>query len=143
MAEYQKPLPFADADTRPYWEYCKRHELRMQRCAECRQVRFPPRPMCPACQSMRDEWVPMRGTGTVYSWIVVHPPVLPAFADDAPYAVALVQLDDDPTLRLVGTIVGMPLDELAARIAVEVVFDDVTEEVTLPTWKRREGAGVS
>ena len=142
MAEYQKPLPFADADTRPYWEYCKRHELRMQRCAECRQVRFPPRPMCPACQSMRDEWVPMRGTGTVYSWIVVHPPVLPAFADDAPYAVALVQLDDDPTLRLVGTIVGMPLDELAAGIAVEVVFDDVTEEVTLPKWKRREGAGV-
>ena len=114
----------------------------MQRCAECRQVRFPPRPMCPACQSMRDEWVPMRGTGTVYSWIVVHPPVLPAFAQDAPYAVALVQLDDDPALRLVGTIVGMPLDELAAGIPVEVVFDDVTEEVTLPKWKKREGAGV-
>jgi len=137
MGEYLKPLPYADAETRPYWEWAKKHELRMQRCADCRQIRFPPGPMCPACNSMRDEWVRMQGTGTIYSWIVVHPPVLPAFAADAPYSVVLVQLDDDPTLRLVGTVIDIANDELAAGIPVEVVFDDVTPDVTLPRWRRR------
>src|SRR4051812_43264729 len=101
MSEYLKPLPYPDADTAPYWDYAKRHELRMQGCADCGELRFPPRPMCPQCHSMRDDWVRMRGTGTIYSWIVVHPPVLPAFADDAPYGVVLVQLDDHHSLRLV------------------------------------------
>lgn len=137
MAEYTKPLPYPDADTKPYWEWAKKRELRMQRCADCEQVRFPPRPMCPACHSQRDEWVAMSGTGTIYSWIVVHPPVLPAFAGEAPYAVVLVQLDDDPTLRLVGTVADVPHADLAAGLPVEVWFDDVTEEVTLPRWRRR------
>jgi uncharacterized OB-fold protein len=135
MADYAKPLPYADAESRPYWEYCRKHELRMQRCAECKELRFPPRPMCPHCNSMKDEWALMSGRGTIYSWIVVHPPVLPAFADAAPFSVVLVQLDEDPSLRLVGSVVDVPLDELAAGIPVEVVFDDVTDEVTLPRWK--------
>ena len=139
MSDYAKPLPYADAETKPYWDWAKRHELRMQRCADCSTFRFPPGPMCPACQSVRDEWVAMRGTGTIYSWIVVHPPVLPAFAGDAPYSVVLVQLDEQPTLRLVGQVVDIPIDQLAAGIPVEVVFDDVTPEVTLPKWRRRAG----
>ena len=137
MSEYLKPLPYADAETAPYWQWAKRHELRMQRCADCSTLRFPPGPMCPSCQSQRDEWVRMSGGGTIYSWIVVHPPVLPAFTADAPYPVVLVQLDDHPSLRLVGQVVDIPIDQLAAGIPVEVVFDDVTAEVTLPKWRRR------
>jgi uncharacterized OB-fold protein len=137
MSEYLKPLPYADAETRPYWEWAKKHELRMQRCADCGELRFPPGPMCPSCNSMRDEWVPMSGTGTIYSWVVVHPPVLPAFQADAPYSVVLVQLDDHPHLRLVGAVIDIANDELAAGIPLEVVFDDVTPEVTLPKWRRR------
>lgn len=139
---YAKPLPYGDADTKPFWEYARQHELRMQRCADCGEIRFPPRPMCPRCNSMREEWARMRGTGTIYSWIVVHPPVLPAFAADAPYAVVLVELDDDPALRLVGQVVDIPPDQLAAGIPVEVVFDDVTPEITLPKWRRREDKGL-
>ena len=140
MSEYAKPLPYPDADTTPYWQWAKKHELRMQRCADCHEVRFPPRPMCPVCNSQRDEWVPMSGTGTIYSWIVVHPPVLPAFAADAPYSVVLIQLDDDPSLRLVGTVSDLANADLAAGIPVEVWFDEVTEEITLPRWRRRTKA---
>jgi uncharacterized OB-fold protein len=136
MTTYTKPLPYPDAETRPYWEWAKRHELRMQRCADCGTLRFPPGPMCPSCNSLRDEWVRMRGTATIYSWIVVYPPVLPAFADDAPYSVVLVLLDDHP-IRLVGQVVDIPHHELTAGLPVEVVFDDVTPEVTLPKWRRR------
>ena len=108
----------------------------MQACADCGALRFPPGPMCPSCNSQRDEWARMRGTATIYSWIVVHPPVLPAFADEAPYSVVLVQLDDHP-IRLVGQVVDIPHHELAPGLPVEVVFDDVTPEVTLPKWRRR------
>lgn len=137
MADDPKPLPYPDADSAPYWAWARKHELRMQRCADCGEWRFPPRPMCPACNSMRDEWAPLAGTGTIYSWVVVHPPVLPAFAAEAPYAVVLVQLDDDPGLRLIGTVSDVPADQLAAGLPVEVWFDDVTAEVTLPRWRRR------
>lgn len=137
MSDYAKPLPYPDAETKPYWEWTRRHELRMQRCADCAEIRFPPGPMCPSCHSMRDEWVKMSGTATIYSWIVVHPPVLPAFAAEAPYSVVLVQLDDHPWLRLVGQAVDIPHDQLAPGLPVEVIFDDVTPEVTLPKWRRR------
>ena len=79
-AAYSKPLPSPSAESQPFWDACRRHELRLQRCADCGEIRFPPGPMCPACHSMRDEWVRMQGTGTIYSWVVVYPPVLPAFA---------------------------------------------------------------
>jgi hypothetical protein len=82
----------------------------------------------------------MSGAATLYSWVVVHPPVLPSFAADAPYAVVLVQLDDDPTLRLVGTVSDVAADELVAGMPLEVWFDDVTEDVTLPRWRRRQPA---
>jgi uncharacterized OB-fold protein len=125
MSEYQKPLPYPDAETKPYWEWAKKHELRMQRCADCAELRFPPGPMCPACHSMRDEWVPMSGTGTIYSWVVVHPPVLPAFQADAPYSVVLVQLDDHPHLRLVPS--GDANGEPVIRLAGEPVGDSSRE----------------
>ena len=123
MAEYLKPLPYADADSKPYWDYAKRHELRMQSCADCGEVRFPPRPMCPACHSMREEWVPMRGTGTIYSWIVVHQSQHPAFNPDAPYNVVIVQLDEGP--RLHGNLVGRRNEEIHTFIKVKEFLEYV------------------
>ena len=138
MTEYLKPLPFADAETKPYWDWAKRHELRMQRCADCGAIRLPARPDVPGVQlDARRVGEDARHRHDL-QLDVVHPPVLPAFAADAPYAVVLVQLDDDPPLRLVGQVIDIPNDELAAGIPVEVVFDDVTAEVTLPKWRRRK-----
>jgi len=71
---------------------------------------------------------------------VCHPPVLPAFQERAPFVVVLVQLEEDPRLRLVGNLLD---DEAAIEIGtpVEVVFEDVTPEVTLPQWRRSEPSG--
>ena len=136
MSEYKKPIPFEDEDTKPYWDGCRDHQLRIQRCADCQEYRFPPRPMCPACHSMNQEWVPVSGRGKVFSWVVIHPPVLPAFQEEAPFSVALIQLEEDPRLRLLGRVLDISNDELAPDIAVEVTFDDVTDELTLPAWRR-------
>lgn len=133
-----RPLPQPDDATAPYWEAARRGELRMQRCADCQTLRFPPRPMCPECQSFASEWIAMSGRGRVYSWVVCHPPVLPAFQERAPYAVVLVELDEDPRLRVLGNLLDGEGDaagvEIEIGLPVRVVFESVTEDVTLPQW---------
>ena len=137
MAIPQRPLPQPDDATRPYWEAARRRELVVQRCGSCETLRFPPQPMCDACRSMTVEWVRMSGRGTVFSFVVAHPPVLPAFQERAPFAIVLVELEDDPRLRIIGNLLDAPAEAACIGLPVEVVFEDVTETVTLPQWRPR------
>src|SRR5262245_13929527 len=94
------PLPFTtDPIDAPYWEAAKRGELVVQTCAAGHR-RFPPRPMCPHCQSVEYSWERMSGRGRVWSFAVPHPPLLPVFEKIAPYNVIVVELVEDASLRL-------------------------------------------
>ena len=135
MAEYKKPLPIPDPDTKEYWEGCKRHELLLQRCSQCGSYRFPPSPMCHECTSMSFEWTRISGEGRLYSWMVVQYPTHEAFTEDIPYAVAMVEPVEQKGIRLTGSLVDWQSTELRIDMPVEVVFDDVTEEMTLPRWR--------
>jgi uncharacterized OB-fold protein len=135
----ERPLPRPDDATEPYWQGCREGELRMQRCKPCGHVRFPPRPLCPRCQSFDTAWAAVSGRGRVYSWVVCHPPLLPAFEERAPLVVLLVELDENPALRIVGNLVGEGSEPVEIGMAVEVVFEEVTPEVTLPQWRRASG----
>ncbi|MFB8176139.1 Zn-ribbon domain-containing OB-fold protein [Streptomyces sp. NPDC055966] len=129
--------PVTDADGAPFWEYAARGELRVQACADCDELRFPPRPCCPHCQSFASEWRAVSGRGRIWSYVVPHPPLLPAYAEQAPYNVVVVELEDAPRIRLVGNVVsraGAPLGSLdpgRLRIGarVHVVFAG-----GLPQW---------
>jgi uncharacterized protein len=137
-------LPAVDEVSQPFWDGCAAGELRMQACGSCGRLRFPPRPMCPRCRSTDVEWPVMCGLGTVWSVAVPHPPLLPAYAEVAPYNVVVVELDEDPTLRLVGNVVATPngpLNEvdphsIAIGDRVSVVFTDPTDGVSMPRWMR-------
>lgn len=98
-------VPLVEEDDGPFWEGCRQGRLLVQACAACGHRRFPPRPMCPRCRSTEVRWDEMTGRATIWSFVVVHPPVLPAYEGDAPYNVIVVALDEDPTLRLVGNLV--------------------------------------
>jgi uncharacterized OB-fold protein len=132
-----------DQDSGPFWQGAARGALLVQHCSECRQPRIPPRPMCFTCRSLRSEWKPMSGRGTIWSFVVVHPPLLPAYAELAPYNVITVALDEDPRLRLVGNLVASatgPINQIdpgTIRIGepVRVVFQQV-DDVFLPRWMR-------
>lgn len=131
---YRKPLPVPDAISAPYWEACRRHELILQRCGDCGTVRFPPAAMCSCCRSRKAEWKRASGTGKVYSWnVVVHPIPEDLYAADVPYVVALVELDEG--VRMPTNIVDCDPKRIEADMPVEVVFDDVTEAVTLPKFR--------
>jgi uncharacterized protein len=132
-----------DDDAAPFWQGTAHGQLLVQTCAVCRHRRMPPRPMCPACRSLQHTWMPQSGRGTIWSYVVAHPPLLPAYQSLAPYNVVTVALDEDPRLRLVGNLVARadgPINEIdraTIRIGepVRVVFQQV-EDVFLPRWMR-------
>lgn len=129
------PVPVPDEVSRPFWDGCRRKELLMQRCASCQRYRFHPREMCPHCRSMAAEWRPVSGRGLIFSKVVCHPPVLPAFQDRVPYAVVLVELEEDPNLRLVGNVLDAPPDRVRIGSPVHVAFQEISEEISLPQWR--------
>ncbi|MFD6889765.1 Zn-ribbon domain-containing OB-fold protein [Streptomyces sp. NPDC059957] len=136
-------LPVPDGDGAPFWEYAAQGELRVQACAApaCGKLRFPPRPCCPHCRSFDSEWRLMSGRGRIWSYVRPHPPLLPAYAAQAPYNVILVELADAPQIRLVGNLVtaaDAPLDSMdPARLRigarVQVVFTE-TGGMAVPRW---------
>lgn len=133
----EMPKPVPDQDSLPFWEGCREHRLLLQRCPDCGEVRYPPRPMCPACSAIGADWVQASGRGEVYSWVIPHHPVHPAVADRVPYNVVLVELEEGP--RMVSNLVDAEPEELAAGLPVEVVFEDVGDDLTLPLFRRRSG----
>jgi len=135
MFAIEKPLPAVTEDGAPYWEGCRRGELRVQRCTGCAHLRWPPSVLCPKCLAGGTEWMALSGRGTIYSFIVVHRPQHPAFFADAPYNVAIVELAEG--IRLHTTIVDCPSEGLHVGMPVEVVFDRVNDEVTLPRFRPR------
>ena len=132
-----------DPDSGPFWQGTARGELLVQTCAQCGQRRMPPRPMCFRCRSLEHKWVPLSGRGTIWSFVIAHPPLLPAYQALAPYNVITVALDEDQTLRMVGNLVTRtdgPINEIdpaTIRIGepVRVVFQQV-EDVHMPRWMR-------
>ena len=128
----KKPLPWIHSETKHYWDSARRHELHIQRCRTCGQHYFPPRDFCPSCFSFDVEWTKVSGRGTLYSFTVFHRPA-PGFEEDVPYNIALIDLEEGT--RMMSTIVECPLEDLKIGMPVEVVFDDITTEVTLPKFK--------
>jgi uncharacterized OB-fold protein len=90
--------------------------------------------MCAKCGSFNFEWARSSGRGTVFSWTTVTQPMLPQFAPLVPYAPAVIELDEG--VRMVSWVTDVKPDDLALGMPVEVVFDDVTREVTLPKFRR-------
>lgn len=137
-------LPPPDAKSAPFWEGCRAGELRVQRCPATGRLIFPPRTRSPWAPRETPAWTPVSGRGSIWSFVVPHPPLLPAYAAVAPYNVILVALDEDPTLRLVGNLVAREggaigeIDPASIRIGepVRVVFERVSDEIRLPRWVR-------
>jgi uncharacterized OB-fold protein len=133
VSEYRKPLPRIDHISAPYWQYCRQHELRLQRCSACGTVRYPPKEVCPACLSPEATWERMSGRGAVWSWIEMHQPYFQGFREELPYVVLFVQLAEGP--MMMANLVDTDRNELRCEAPVEVAFVDATPEITLPQFR--------
>jgi len=121
------------ADWVPYWEAGRNRELRFPRCNDCRHWRFPPGPMCPRCLSMRSEWAVASGRARLLSWVVVHPPVLPAWKDRVPYAVVLVECEEG--VRTMGGLIGASAERLRMDMPMVVDFAPSPDGDLVPQWR--------
>lgn len=144
-------VPSPDEESEGFWQGTALGELRIQACGQCGRLRHPPRPMCPQCQSTERHWQRMSGRGTVWSFVVPHPPLLPAYEQFAPYNVIAVTLEEDPVIRLVGNLVAAPggpineVDPASITIGepVRAVFSlrqaPDGSDMFLPEWVRAGG----
>ncbi len=125
-----KPAPIVDPGTEPYWEALKQRRILLKRCQSCGKTHFYPRELCPHCYSDDLDWVEASGKGTVYSYTVVHRSAGPAYADDVPYTVAVVELAEGP--RMMSWITGD--DEVQIGAHVKVTFVTV-DDIVLPMFE--------
>ncbi len=132
MSEYKKPIPAITPEMRPFFDAAKRHELVVQRCAGCGTHRFPAREICSHCLSREVEWVKVSGAGEVFSFNIMHQVYHPGFAADVPYAVVVVKLAEGA--KMTSSLVGVKPHDIRIGMPVQVVFEDISDEVTLPKF---------
>lgn len=131
-SDYALPLPRMRGLTAEWYGWLQRHELRFQCCDGCARWRHVPREVCPGCGSTDWSWRASTGRGRIYSWTTIHRSLHPDF-QDTPYAAVVVETVEGP--RVMTSIVDREPDELVIDLPVEVVFDDVTPEVTLARFR--------
>lgn len=134
--EYKKPIPVMQPWTEAFWKGTKEGELLIQHCQDCDSNIFYPRKYCPECWSGNLTWIKASGKATVYSFTTTQDMVEPKFWEDLPYVLALVDLEEG--IRMMTRIVGCDPDSVDIGMAVEVVFQDITEECALPMFKPAE-----
>ncbi len=121
-----------DSDSRPYWEGLAQGELRIQHCNACSRAVFYPRAFCPHCYAENLSWIVASGRGTIYSYTVAHQ-AFGAFAADVPFIVAIVELEEG--VRMMSRIVDASRERVAIGANVQVTFEKVGEDLTLPYFR--------
>lgn len=130
------PAPAVDGLDKEYWDAAQRHELVVQRCNACGGFQWGPEWLCYQCHSLDRGWHRVSGRGTVYSWERIWHPVHPALKEACPYLVVLVELPDAGNVRMVGNLLGDPMQDVSIGMDVEAVFEDhEADGVTLVQWR--------
>ncbi|MGQ9652823.1 MAG: Zn-ribbon domain-containing OB-fold protein [Thermodesulfobacteriota bacterium] len=133
METPKKPIPAVTPWGMPFWEGTRQGKLMIQKCTDCNKYIFYPRLVCPHCFSDNLGWVQASGRGTVYSYTVVQSNAPSPFLTDIPYVVAVIRLEEG--VQMLSNIVGCDLDDLRCDMPVEVTFQRLTDEFTLPKFR--------
>jgi uncharacterized protein len=134
---YEKTLPEPTPLTKPFWDYCKKHELRMQYCTKCSEWIWYPKSWCPNCGTRENiEWRRLSGNGTIYSFTVIRQVIdnSPAFQNNLPFVIGLVELSEGP--RIYSNVTEVVPDQVSIGDKVALYFDDVTSEISLPKFRK-------
>jgi uncharacterized OB-fold protein len=135
-ANMPAPAPAVDGLDDEFWESARRHELVAQRCNGCGGFQFGPEWICYHCHTFDLAWHRVSGRGRIYSWERVWHPVHPALKDACPYLVVLVELPDADNVRMVGNLLGDPLQRVTIGAEVQAVFEDhEADGYTLVQWQ--------
>jgi uncharacterized OB-fold protein len=123
-------LPAPTQLSQPYWDGAHAGKLLFQECRGCGTRWHPPMPICPTCHSSQVDWREAAGRGSVYTYTIVYHPTHPAFQDQVPYVVAVVELDEGP--RIVTSIKRCPVEAVHGGMRVSIFFEQVSDSISLP-----------
>jgi hypothetical protein len=130
-----RPVPEITDELRPFFAAAREGRLVVQRCPDCGELRFPPRPICSRCLGRRSEWATVSGRGEIFSFNVMHQVYHPGFAKEVPYPVVLVDLEEG--CRVLSNMSDCPRESLRIGLPVEVVFERIDEDIVLPKFRPR------
>lgn len=130
---YEKPLPVIDKWNKPFWDACNEDRLTAQRCAKTGRFWFPPAPVSPYSGTSNWTWEALSGQGIILSWVVMHQKYFKGFAEELPYNIVQIELDEGPVL--ISNLVGVENDNIARGARVSVVFEKATEGLHLPKFR--------
>jgi len=131
--DVKKPLPVPSKWSKPFWDAAKQHKFVLKRCKSCGFVDHPPYLYCTNCSSEDHEWFEASGKARLGAWAINQYMVPFPFWDDMPYVVGFIELPEGP--RMISNIVQCEQDKLTAGMELELVWDDVSEEISLPKWR--------
>ena len=130
-----KPLPEITDFSRPFWSAAKKGKLVMQKCGRCGTLDFFPKPWCIECGYRGLEWVEVKPQGTVYSYTVAYTVMMnfPAWKDDLPITLCIIDLDDGP--RMYGQLTGCSPEKVHIGMRVQAYFEDISEDAAVPKFR--------
>ncbi len=130
-----RPIPVPNEWTKPFWDAAKGHVLALQRCRSCRHFQHPPYATCVQCMSVDLAFEPVNGIGVIYAYTIMYHTGDKRFASVVPYASIVVELDDAPGALLAGNLLGSAYTEAKVGRRVEVIFETLNDEITLPQFR--------
>ncbi len=138
MSDWSKvtrPVPVPNQWTKPFWDAAQRNTLELQRCQTCKHFQHPPYATCLKCMSIDLKFEAVRGAGTIYAYTIMYHTGDKRFASVVPYASIIVELDDAPGALLAANLMGSPYTEAKVGRRVEVIFEPLNDEITLPQFR--------
>jgi uncharacterized OB-fold protein len=138
MSDWSKvtrPIPVPNEWTKPFWDAAKREVLELQRCQDCGHFQHPPYATCAQCVSTNLQFEPVRGAGTVYAYTIMYHTGDKRFAPAVPYASIIVELHDAPGALMAGNLLGAEYTEAKVGRRVEVIFEKLNDDITLPQFR--------
>src|SRR6266496_2386727 len=138
MSEWSKvtrPIPVPNEWTKPFWDAAKRGIVELQRCQSCGHFQHPPYATCTRCVATDLRFEPVRGIGTIYAYTIMYHTGDKRFAAAVPYASIIVELDDAPGALMAGNLLDAEYTEAKVGRRVEVVFEKLNDDITLPQFR--------
>ena len=133
MPDWNKPLPTVSGETKPFWDACRRGQLLIQKCDRCDEYQFYPRGICANCWSEDIKWVTASGKGTLWTYTVTYQNRTPGFAEDVPYVLALVELEEG--VKMFTNIIECAPSDVSIGMPVEVTFRQANNQISVPYFK--------
>jgi uncharacterized protein len=133
--EAGRPVPVPDAISAPYWSAARQHRLALQVCSGCGKFQHPPAPVCRRCGARELTYSEVATRGRVYSFTVSHHNFTAETGRELPFAIGIVEVDGADGARILANFTDTPLDAIYVGAPVDVVFDDISAEISLPQFR--------